>query len=150
MPFWISVLMTELPNKIENKDNKYVLWSKMFWNKYARKNTFRTEEYTPGEQLCPQGNSSFPLYVPSIVINWNRTKPFRHVPNIFHCHSHARTGQFSIRMRIRANHSGTYRTVFILIHMHVPNHFWLEWKSELNQTTKQFSIQMKIRAQSNR
>ena len=25
MPFWMSVLMTEKPNKIENKDNKYVI-----------------------------------------------------------------------------------------------------------------------------
>ena len=25
MPFWMSALMTELPNKIDNKDNKYVI-----------------------------------------------------------------------------------------------------------------------------
>ena len=33
--------------------------------------------------------------------------------------------------------------------MHVPNNVRFKWKSELNQTTEQFSIRMKIRAQSN-
>ena len=64
----MSVRMTELQNKIENKD-------KLFWNKYVQ-----TEEHIPGERLCPWGGqliasvrTIFPLYVPSSGINPNQS-----------------------------------------------------------------------------
>ena len=112
----------------------------LFWNKYVRKNAFRTEEHFLGGRLCPQGNSSLPLHVPYSLYTYHQEESiWTNRNHSFFIFIH----QFLIRIKI---HSGTYRIVFILIHMHVPNNFRFEWKSELNQTIKQFSIRMKIRA----
>ena len=117
---------------------------------------------SPGGQRITFVRTILPLYVPSSGINPNQSEPRRtipfsfsftnlrfewkselSIPENFNSNAHARIDPFFIRMKI---HSGMYRTVFILIHKHVPNNFRFEWKSELNQTTEQFFIRMKIRA----
>ena len=46
MPFWRSVLMTELTNKIANKHKTYAIMMYLIWNEYVRKNKFWIEEQT--------------------------------------------------------------------------------------------------------
>ena len=46
MPFWISILMTELPNKMNNKHNKYVIIKKTVLKRVCTKNPWQTKELT--------------------------------------------------------------------------------------------------------
>ena len=88
---------------------KYILWIK-----YVRKNELWTEEHTPGERICPPGDSSLPLYVPYYLCTYHQAESIQTISfslsftNLrFEWKSeltrteHARTKFFFIRMKIR-------------------------------------------------
>ena len=137
MPVQMSTKMIELLIKIENKHTKCHIFKlpdviKLFWNKYVRKNAFRTEEHILGGRLCPRGAAHYlcTYHIPSVrTIKRNQSEPigtipfslsftnFRFqsksdltIPAIFDSDAFARTKQFLIRMKIRAQ--SNYQTIF--------------------------------------
>ena len=97
------------------------------------------EEHIPGGRLCPQGGSSFALYVPYSLCTYHQAESIRTNRNhsffiIIH--------QFLIRIKIRPNHSGNFRFKCFCMYgtifdsnenqssIKLPNNFRFEWKSE--------------------
>ena len=110
-PFECPYLWRNYRTKLRTSTINTSFLSKLFWNKYVRKNTFRTEEqYTRGNASVPRGTAHYLCtYHLTFVrtINRNQSEPDRTV--LILIHSHARIEQFSIRMKIKANHSGNFR-----------------------------------------
>ena len=75
---------------------------KLFWIKYVLKKHYELKN-------TPQGNGSV-------------SRRTSHNLCTYHQSELIGTG---------LNRSGTYRTVFIIIHMRVPNNFWFGWKTDI-------------------
>ena len=54
-------------------------FSKSYELSTYKKMNYEVKNASQGNAYVPRGDSSCPLYVPSIGINQNRTEPFRHV-----------------------------------------------------------------------
>ena len=68
--FECPYLWRNYQTKLRTSIINMLLWSKLFWNKYVRKYTFRTEEQFLGRRHCQQGDSSLPLYVPRVTAHY--------------------------------------------------------------------------------